>query len=548
VQQNLYFRFLRSWSALILLGIVVSVIATNYSLSQREPLYRATSTIQVGRLLDDKSPSQNDLVVIERLIPAYGETAQRDPVLQATSDSLGISMSPDDIRSLMLVTAVPQTQFIDIQIVSADPMLSAAIANEVARQIVLQSPDNTPEDASPAFIQSQLEDLQVKILQAQEEAAEIDRQVLELTSAAQVFEAQERRKLLGTQIEVWQQTYATMLAAAEPAHSNVVQIASNATPPSQPIPIQTNLYYGLAIVVGGGLATILALGLSALGRNLSDPREIAALAGSAPVVSVPRYRRSRGSGPIALREPDSVATGAYRVLRNTLLVQHREQGGLAIAVTSSKAGEGKTTTVANLGVALANSGLSVLLVDANLRNPELDQLLDVDGTVGFSDLLLGAASVESVRQPTQHPRLWVVGSGTVSDHYTDLLSSVILGAHVDDLSATADVVLFDTPAIFQEQECQLLARHVDGVVVIAEAGRVRGDDLEKTLQSLKSADATVMAIVVNKIRHRQWSTDSLPWSRNRRLRARAEEHRKRHMREDAKPDSIDAEHIPSTAD
>lgn len=549
MQQNPYFRFLRSWSALILIGIVVSVVATHYALGERVSLYRATSTMQVGRLLDEKSPQQNDLAVAERLIPAYREKARRDPVLEATIDELDLAVTANDIRSRMLVIAVPQTQLIDIQIIDSDPEIAAAIANEIARQIVEQSPDPGADEESLQFIQSQLADLQAKISDAQAEAEEINSDILELASAAQVFEAQQRIELLNIQIDAWQLTYGSLLSSANPGQSNIVRVVSDATPPSQPIPTQASLYYGLAVVVGGGLSTLLALGLSTLGRNLRHPNEVSALAEGVPVVPIPRYRIPVDGMPVALRDPDSSATSSYRILRNTLRVRQLDQGHLTLAVTSSRTGEGKTTTVANLGVALANSGLSVLLVDANLRNPELDQVLGLDGETGFADLLLGDVTLDTVRQPTDHPNLTVIGAGIVPVHYTDLLSSTRLSSLVAELSESADVVIFDTPALFQEQESQLLARLVNGVLVIAEAGRVSGADLEKTLDNLERADASVIAIALNKTHERRWSLDRLPWSRDARLRERAAAQRQRHMRpEHLEQQPHDARHVHSAAD
>lgn len=549
MQKDPYVRFLRSWFPLILLGVVVALVATNVALQDRVPLYQATSTIQVGRLLDERNPTQNDLAVVERLIPAYEEMAHRDPVLVAVSESLDLSMTADDIRWRILTVPVPQAQLIDIKVVDADPVVAAAIANEVARQVVLQSPEPTLEDTSYAFIQTQLDDLQKKILEAEEDVAEGEAELQTLTSAAQVFETQGRLDLLNAQIDTWQQTYARLLASAEPGHSNIVRIAGEAFPPSQPMSSATGLYYGLAAVVGGGLATLLALGLSTLGRAIGDPREISALTGSFPVVTIPRYKVPAGGVPIALKDPDSVATSAYRILRNTLRARHDGQEHVTLSITSSRPGEGKTTTVANLGIALANSGLSVLLVDANLRNPELDQLLGLDGTTGFADLLLDDVTLDSVRQTTAHPNLRVVGAGTVPALYTDLLSSVKLRSLVSELSRSADVVIFDTPAIFQERESQLLAQHMDGVLVVAEAGRVNGHELEETLDILERAGATVMAIALNKTRESRWSLDRLPWSRESRMRVRAEEHRKRHMRgRRVDQRSADPGQIHSTAD
>ena len=123
--RNPYIEFLLRWYWLLALGALVALGATWYALSDREPLYRATATVQIGRAIQEKNPQQNDLAITERLVPAYAELAKRDPVLVAVADTLGIDLTPDAIRAGLLISPVPSTQLVDIQVVDADPNRAA---------------------------------------------------------------------------------------------------------------------------------------------------------------------------------------------------------------------------------------------------------------------------------------------------------------------------------------------------------------------------------------------------------------------------------------
>ena len=525
---NTYFIFLRRWSWLIVVGIVAAVIATNFALADRITLYRATATVQIGRTLEEESPAQEDLAIADRLIPAYGELATRTPTLNAVIEVLELNNSPEQLRSQILVQAVPRTQLIDIHVVDPNPDVAAAVANEIARQIVLESPQNSGDSESEEFVQDQLADLQVRITEAQLEFDQVESSILDMTSAADIYDAQQRLEVLTNQIDAWQERYTSLLQQLEPSSTNIVRIVSPAVASSTPLPQQTTLYYGLAVVMGAGLATLVALGLSQLDRSIRSRGDVEALIDDRAVVQIPHFGRYRQPMPILLTDSNEDVTGSYRTLRNTVEMTGRRSAKKAFVMTSGDTGEGKTTTTANLGIALANSDRFVMLVDTNLRNPELEELFGVDNSRGFSDLLLHDVAVHEVVQPTGHPNLWVIGAGSIPANYSDLMASAKVTSVVEALLGEADIVLFDTPALSQEQESQLLARTVGHAILIAESGHTTTDDFERTIDLLRVTDASVDLVVFNKSRRsRFFSRLQLPWSRDRRLEARAAERRRR---------------------
>jgi capsular exopolysaccharide synthesis family protein len=314
-----------------------------------------------------------------------------------------------------------------------------------------------------------------------------------------------------------------------------------------PIPSSTLMYYLFAIVVGGGLSVLGALGLGMLYDVVQRSEDLRKLVGTVPVISIPHYRDASNGAPISMTAPASTPAASYRVLRNVLQTDQIDETPICIAVVSSRPGEGKTTTIANLGVVLANAGRNVIIVDANLRNPVLDHLFGLDGHLGFSDLMLGDCLLEDAIQQTAHPNLRVLGAGTVPPNYADVLSAGRINVVLRAVSLNADVVLVDTPGIQEEQEALLLAKQADAVLIVVESGRIRFNEVTRTLENLQRSGASVVSVALNKVRAGRFSLDRLPWSRESRLRGRAERRRAARARRTPRG-SAESEHAASLAD
>lgn len=535
---NVYITFLRRWYWLIAIGVVVAAGATNFALRDYQPLYSSTSTVQVGRTLESANPDQADLAIADRLMPYYAELAQREPVLDAVIEQLELPLQPADVRARMRVAIVPGTQLIDIHVVDENPELAAALANEISRQLALQSPSPFQNDADQAFIQEQLVDLKDKISRSQEEIESLEDEIPSMASAADVFEAQERLEVLQAQVDTWQTTYASLLDQVEPTSSNVVTVINQALPSSAPMPQRTMMYYALAVVLGAGLSGLLALGLNEFDRKIRDAHDLRNLSEGTPIVTIPRYKIPRDGAPIVLDQPLASATRSYRVLRNMVETQVRNSGEhVSLAVTSSNLGEGKTTTAANLGVALANSNHRVVLVDANVRNPQLEELFGLTPVLGFSDLVSGEAELEDVAMRTSHPNLAIIGGGSTFDNFHDLLASARIESIVNALRVEADFILFDTPAVNEERETQLLAKYLDGVLIVAESQRVTAEGLQETLNVLNLAGANVPAFVLNKYRVPLWRAIAHRFSPERRMLKRSYDRRQRRIKNAAEVSS-----------
>ncbi|UBQ04257.1 CpsD/CapB family tyrosine-protein kinase [Curtobacterium sp. TXMA1] len=214
--------------------------------------------------------------------------------------------------------------------------------------------------------------------------------------------------------------------------------------------------------------------------------------------------RRRPSAPLILRdERASVRAEAFRSLRtNVQFLSSRPQGARTVAITSSRPAEGKTTTIANLAVALAEGGQRTVVIDSDLRRPNLANVMGVEGSVGLSDLLIGRAELEDVLQPWGTSGLQLLPAGTIPPNPSELLGSPAFAALIESVSEEFDYVLVDTPPLGSVSDAALVSASVQNMLLVVASGRVRRADVSASIESLRTVGAAVQGAVVTMTRSR----------------------------------------------
>jgi capsular exopolysaccharide synthesis family protein len=187
-------------------------------------------------------------------------------------------------------------------------------------------------------------------------------------------------------------------------------------------------------------------------------------------------------------------------MRTNLEFSSLDQTLKTLVITSAQPMEGKSTTLANLGVVMARTGKSVVLVDSDLRRPTLHKLFQVSNREGLTNLLLQDEPVLDGRlQETGVDNLLLVTSGPLPPNPSELLASHRMRRLIDLLGREADIVLFDTPPTLPVTDAALLAARVDGALLITEAGRTRRAAVRRALESLKQVSANVLGVALNRV-------------------------------------------------
>jgi capsular exopolysaccharide synthesis family protein len=283
-----------------------------------------------------------------------------------------------------------------------------------------------------------------------------------------------------------------------PTKASIVA-ADPATVPDQPIRPRKALYVLVAFIFGLVAACALAFGRDRLDRRLRATEDVEArIAGNLPILGrIPERGRSHGSAA-AFRE-------AHQVLRKNLEFA-RDSGSLrSIAITSASEREGKTTTIAQLARATAELGLQVLIVEADFRFPSIQSELaeDVAATLrpGLSEYLDGSASFDEIIEPVGHYGVFVVPAGIAPVSGSALLESSRGREAVAAFLTRADFVLVDCPPVNAGADASILARLVDGVIVVVDLKRATDQTVSAALRQLRTVRSAVLGLVINRDPH-----------------------------------------------
>lgn len=203
---------------------------------------------------------------------------------------------------------------------------------------------------------------------------------------------------------------------------------------------------------------------------------------------------------IALRDPRSPAAEAYRTLRTNIQFSSLDRPLRTLLVTSTAPDEGKSTTLANLAVTMAQAEQRVLLVDCDLRRPSLHTLFGLPNEVGLTSLLL-QESRDLPAQPTEVPGLLVLTSGPLPPRPADILGSRRMEEVIARLREAADVVLFDTPPVVAVTDAAVLATRVDGVLLVFRAGATRRDRAREARRRLEKVNANIVGVVLTDVQN-----------------------------------------------
>ncbi|HZD79770.1 MAG TPA: polysaccharide biosynthesis tyrosine autokinase, partial [Actinomycetota bacterium] len=250
----------------------------------------------------------------------------------------------------------------------------------------------------------------------------------------------------------------------------VIQPADLPTGPASPNHL---LNGGLALFVGLALGIGFAFLRERLDDRLAGRDEFEEAIGAPTLAVIPRVtgwrKRERAELP-ALKAPKGAPAEAYRTVRTNLLFMARDGDIKTIEITSPATAEGKTTTVANLAVSLAQAEKRVIAVSCDLRKPRLHRFFGLTNEVGLTSVLAGTATLtDAILRPFGVDTLRVMSSGPIPNNPSELLSSDRMEALLAQLRTLADFVVIDTPPTLVVSDGLILAPKTDAVLMVADA-------------------------------------------------------------------------------
>jgi non-specific protein-tyrosine kinase len=304
------------------------------------------------------------------------------------------------------------------------------------------------------------------------------------------------------QIYDWQVTFARYQSLLNDGSVNVLRVLEEAPLPTRPISS------GLVsrILLAAALGLVLGLGSAFLLDHLDDTFKSAEdLSKHTQVTAVGAIPFIEDSNPterlVSLVYPKSPIAEAYRSMRTNIGFLGIDLPLRSLVITSANPGEGKSTTVANLGVVIAQSGKSVVLVDSDLRRPMLHRIFELPNRQGLTDVLLDEDPAPNGHLcDTAVENLHILTSGPLPPNPSEVLGSAKMGQLVRYLAKSFDLVLLDAPPALPVTDAAVLASQADGVVVVAGAGQTRRQDALKALERLRQVGGQVLGVALSRWR------------------------------------------------
>jgi polysaccharide biosynthesis transport protein len=347
-----------------------------------------------------------------------------------------------------------------------------------------------------------LGDLEAARQPLDQQISDIREQLTETKAAALRAEDPARREVLNAQYTSLLSQQSMLIQKrnelASGANLNVGDLLQTAAFPSSPSSPDHKRAGILGIVVGLVLGVSLSFLRERLDQGVNGRDELELHSGAPVLALIPRVS-SRNGMLIMLDRPVSAGAEAFKSLRVRLLHAAAQRGFKNIVVTSSVAGEGKTSTTANLGVALAQSGKEVVLISADLRRPRMHEYFPPTNGVGLTAVLLGRERAPEALSRTGIQNLWVLHAGEPWDSsgQSDMFASDSMKEVLEELSSLADFVLIDSPPLLGVSDATALASLADGVLFVTDPRRVEMPVLEQARMELELVGAPVIGVVVN---------------------------------------------------
>jgi polysaccharide biosynthesis transport protein len=293
----------------------------------------------------------------------------------------------------------------------------------------------------------------------------------------------------------------------------IIDVARVPTSPIEPnIPRNLAFAFMLGLTSGVGLAFL----LEGLDNTVRTTEQAQMISGLAPLGMIPMGSRSAREGANAKRlviasskeavelvtqvRPQSQMAESYRALRTSLLLSNLGAPPKVIMITSALPQEGKTTTSINCAVVLAQKGVRVLLIDADLRRPSIHKTLGMGPRSGLSNVLTGSATLQqTITRSSILPNLSILPAGTPPPNPAELLASTNMRDVLEELRGQYDHIVIDTPPTLSVTDAVVLSPRADSIVLVIRSGQTTKQALRRSRDILMQVNAKVSGVLLNAV-------------------------------------------------
>jgi succinoglycan biosynthesis transport protein ExoP len=476
----------RKWS---ILGITALVVASTLFFSSRQtPIFESEAKV----LVKPVSVSTIQPTGIAPNLETERELASSVAVARLVVEALGLGEDPVSVLKTLEVTVSTNTEILLFRYGHPDEQEAQRRAQAFAESYLEFRRQQALDDllAASASVQQRIQRLNRDLEQVNRDIAGTENETKRDTLQAQADGL--RSQLAVLQVRLSDLTPAENLRVGE-----VVEPANLPLSPASP----NHLLNGaLALFVGLALGVGVAFLRERLDDRLRGRPDLEMQTGAPSLAVVPQvgsWKKKDHTPVVTLDEPKAASSEAYRLLRTGLLFAATQGDLKTVIVTSANPGEGKTVTVANLAVVLAQANKRVIALSADLRKPRLHRFFGLKNDQGLTNVLAGEveAAKAVVRPGDDH--MGVLASGPVPGNPAELLTSQAMGELLSELGKVADFVLIDVPPVLAVADALALAPFADGVILVADAEHTSRHAVAQARQQLDQVNAKLVGTVLN---------------------------------------------------
>jgi capsular exopolysaccharide synthesis family protein len=518
-----YLNILRRRKGAVILFFLVTVIAVTVYSFTATPVYRATATL----LIDMESPNvltaTGTVTLDTQSYYSYKEYYQSQQemltslgILRAVYNEFSLGSTKDyaeskeplkDFAKTVKVESVRDTRLLKLHVDNKDPELAAKIANRIAQVYVKRNLYYVSRNELMNLLKNEYLKLEArlveysktykwkhpKMIRLKQEMAEMSKRIDGVKKLS--FKAD----IAPEELEGYDKYM------VEGFKANNVSIQDAADTPLVPIRPKKRLDVLLATIVGlfGGIG--LAFFFEYMDDTIKESEHVGRmtawpLLGNVPIIGMGSKISELEKDVFVHTKPQEPAAEAYRSIRTSVLFSATDEHPLkAIVLTSPGPQEGKTTTLCNLGIAMAQNQKKVLLVDADMRKSRLHDVFKKENDKGLSTFLSSQAGFESLIRKTDIENISVVTSGPHPPNPSELISSHKMKDFIELVRKKFDFILFDTPPVAMLTDAVILSGFADGIIMVVQSGKTSKKALSRVHQVLKDAKVRVVGTVFNMI-------------------------------------------------
>jgi capsular exopolysaccharide synthesis family protein len=495
----------RLW-LLLVIPAVAGVIS--YGLTSRQtPMYRATSVVMVNPTTTTGTADYYAILSSQSLVETYRQLVKFRPVMEAVIGEFSLPMSVSDLQGRITTTSIEGTQLVRITASDPSAQRAAAIANAVASEFAKFVASQTGQ-VSASFRAV----LDQQIQETKQQIDDTAKQVQQLQSKpAPTSDDQAQLAILNTQLGQLQDAYGQLLNTSQTmaldaaAAQAQVTISESAMPPTAPFAPRVAFRTGIGLFAGLLIAGATVFALEYLDDTVKASTNFGSTFGVPLLGSIEKMAKFKEPRKQLFVLDRSRRRGheAIRVLRTNLEFATAPKGIRSVAFSGATPGEGVSTIIANLAVAIAQVEIPVVVIDADMRQPTQHMIFRTRNDAGLSTFLgKPTRAWDSIAIESGIPNLRIIPSGPQPPDPADLLDRR-LGQLVEELTRAGYFTLVDAPSILAGSDALIVSAQVDGVVVVCRDHRTRIDTLRRAISLLAPAGTKIVGIVLNRLETRR---------------------------------------------